>query len=28
VALMRVRCIMLEREKHTDWVKDYVEKNT
>ncbi|WP_460837628.1 heme ABC transporter permease [Noviherbaspirillum agri] len=27
VALMRVRCIMLEREKHTDWVKEYVEKN-
>ncbi len=27
VALYRVRCIMLERERHTDWVKDYVEKN-
>jgi heme exporter protein C len=23
VALMRVRCILLEREKHTDWVKEY-----
>lgn len=28
VVLMRVRCIVLEREKHTDWVKEYVEKNT
>jgi heme exporter protein C len=28
VCLTRVRCIMLEREKHTDWVKEYVEKNT
>jgi heme exporter protein C len=28
VTLMRVRCIMLEREKQTDWVKEYVEKNT
>lgn len=27
VTLMRVRCIMLEREKHTDWAKEYVEKN-
>ncbi len=27
MTLMRVRCIMLEREKHTDWVKEYVEKN-
>lgn len=27
VTLMRVRCIMLEREKHTDWVKEYVGKN-
>lgn len=27
VALMRVRCIMLEREKHADWVKEYVGKN-
>ena len=23
VALARVRCIMLEREKHTDWIKEY-----
>jgi heme exporter protein C len=23
VALIRVRCILLEREKHTDWVKEY-----
>lgn len=28
VVMMRVRCIILEREKHTDWVKEYVEKNT
>lgn len=28
VVLMRARCIILEREKHTDWVKEYVEKNT
>lgn len=27
VTLMRVRCIMLERERHADWVKEYVEKN-
>lgn len=27
VVLMRVRCIMLEREKHADWVKEYVGKN-
>jgi heme exporter protein C len=27
VVLMRMRCIILEREKHTDWVKEYVEKN-
>jgi len=27
VVLARVRCIVLEREKHTDWVKEYVEKN-
>ena len=27
VALARVRCIMLERERHADWVKEYVEKN-
>jgi len=26
VVLARVRCIILEREKHTDWVKEYVEK--
>jgi heme exporter protein C len=26
VALLRVRCILLERERHTDWVKEYVEK--
>jgi heme exporter protein C len=26
VTLLRVRCIMLERERHTDWVKEYVEK--
>jgi len=26
VALARVRCIMLEREKHADWVRQYVEK--
>jgi heme exporter protein C len=28
VTLMRVRCILLEREKHTEWVKEYVEKST
>jgi heme exporter protein C len=27
VALMRVRCIILEREQHTDWVRHTVEKN-
>ena len=27
-ALLRVRCIVLERERHTDWVKDYAEGNT
>lgn len=27
ITLMRVRCIMLEREKHADWVKEYVGKN-
>ncbi len=27
MTLLRVRCIMLERERHTDWVKEYVEKN-
>jgi heme exporter protein C len=26
VVLLRVRCILLERERHTDWVKEYVEK--
>ncbi|WP_052452452.1 heme ABC transporter permease [Noviherbaspirillum autotrophicum] len=26
-ALFRVRCIMLERERHADWVKEYAEKN-
>ncbi len=26
VALLRVRCIVLERERHTDWVKEYLEK--
>jgi heme exporter protein C len=26
VALMRLRCIVLEREQHTDWVKEYMEK--
>jgi len=26
VALMRLRCIVLERERHTDWVKEYLEK--
>jgi heme exporter protein C len=26
VAFMRLRCIMLERERHTDWVKEYLEK--
>ena len=25
VTLMRVRCIVLERERHTDWVKQYLE---
>lgn len=25
-ALLRLRCIVLERERHTDWVKDYLEK--
>ena len=25
VTLMRVRCIVLERERHTDWVKEYLE---
>jgi heme exporter protein C len=28
VALMRVRCIVLEREQHTEWVKEYVEKQS
>ena len=27
VAFMRVRCIIIEREKHTDWMKQYLEKN-
>jgi len=27
VAFVRLRCIVLERERHTDWVKEYVEKN-
>ena len=26
VALMRVRCIIIEREKHTEWMKEYLEK--
>ena len=26
VSLARVRCIMLEREKHADWVRQYMEK--
>jgi len=26
VALLRLRCIVLERERHTDWVKEYMEK--
>ena len=26
VALMRLRCIVLERERHTDWVKAYLEQ--
>jgi heme exporter protein C len=26
VALMRVRLIMIERERHTDWMKEYVDK--
>jgi heme exporter protein C len=26
VALLRVRCIMLERERHSDWIKQYVER--
>jgi heme exporter protein C len=26
VAFIRLRCIVLERERHTDWVKQYVEK--
>jgi heme exporter protein C len=25
VALMRVRCIILERERHSDWLKQYSE---
>ena len=25
-ALLRVRCIMLERERHSDWIKQYVER--
>ena len=25
MALLRVRCIVLERERHTDWVKEYTE---
>jgi heme exporter protein C len=28
VALIRVRCIMLEREQHTEWVKEYLEKQS
>ncbi len=27
VVLARVRCIMLERERHADWVKQFAEKN-
>ena len=27
IVLYRVRCIMLERERHADWVKKYVETN-
>lgn len=27
VSLVRVRCILLERERHTDWVKQYMESN-
>ena len=27
VTLMRVRCIVLERERHSDWVKQYTETN-
>lgn len=27
VAFMRVRCIIIEREKHTDWMKQYLEKS-
>jgi heme exporter protein C len=26
VALLRLRCIVLERERHTDWVKEYMQK--
>ena len=25
-ALLRLRCIVLERERHTDWAKEYLEK--
>jgi heme exporter protein C len=28
VALARLRCIVLEREQHADWVKEYLEKQT
>jgi heme exporter protein C len=27
VVLQRVRCIILERERHTDWVKQLAEKD-
>ena len=26
VALLRLRCILLERERHSDWIKQYVER--
>ena len=27
VVLARLRCIILERERHTEWIKEYVEKS-